>query len=124
MSLTGRLSAAVAVDRDDDLLGVERQRVLDEDEAPARLGFLAHLLGQFVDLARVAGGLDDQRDRQAAAGAGQRRRGEDQRLDTGYGGEPRLDVLLYLGLGTVALRPVLECPQRDAGIGLAAEADD
>ncbi len=114
----------LAVDRDGHLLGIERQRVLHDDEPAGGLRLLLDLLGNLVDLARIARRLDHQRDRQTTASAGERRRCEDQRFHAGDARQTLLDVLLQFLLRPVALRPVLERPQCDARIGGAAKADD
>ena len=97
MSLIGTPSAAARsrsmVTRD--LRRVEGQRVLHDDEAAGRLRLVLDLLGHLVDLVGVAGRADDVLDRQAAAGAGQRRRREDEGLDAGdLASSMALDVLL------------------------------
>ncbi len=63
---------------------------------PRGLRLLLDRLGDLVDALGVVDRLDDDGDRQAAAGAGERGRGEDEGLDAGLAAEAALDVLLDL----------------------------
>ena len=119
---------AIAVDHDVGARQVEGERVLDDEELAALHRLLLDLFGDLVDLIGVADRADHVLHGQAA-GAGQRRRAEDQSLDARDLRQAALDLLLDFGGGAVAFAPRFEAPDRDAAVArrraaAAAEADD
>ncbi|MPL75498.1 hypothetical protein SDC9_21322 [bioreactor metagenome] len=115
---------AVAVDRHPDLGRIEVERVLHHDELARFLRLDADLLGHFGDPVGGVDRLDHHRDRQPAAGARQGGRREGKALEPGRGVDRGLDLRLDLLLAAGAIAPVLQRPDVDALVLLAAEPGD
>ncbi len=117
------LRGLLAVDLDHDLRLVERQVHIEEGELAGLLGALADALGHLQQRFVVVGGIDHELERQAFAGAGQRRQVETEDLQAGQA----IELGLYLGqdfhLRALALVPGFEQEAANAALH-AIEAVD